>query len=396
MESELDVLPCGVMQTLEDGTIRRVNRTFCNWLELSADALLGRRFQDLLTMGGKIFHHTHWAPLLRMQGSISEVKLELVHGETVLPVVVNVLRRDDHGTIVLEIAAYIARDRDRYEQELVRSRRRLENAITELNGLHAAAKDRAVFAEQMIGIVSHDLRNPLGAIQMGTEVLAATPELSDEQRRVLARISRAADRATHLIEDLLDFTRARVGSGLSVALAPIRLHEVAAECLDELRLAHPARRFVHEREGDGPCLGDARRLAQLLGNLLSNAIAYGAPDGPITVRTTTRSACGIAVHNLGAPIPSALQASIFEPMTRGSDHAAPGPAQGTGPRVLPGPHEPTAPHVPTGPHVPIGPTGAARSVGLGLFIVREIARAHGGTAWVLSSAEAGTSFHVEW
>ena len=360
MEIDLDVLPCGLLQTLEDGTIQRANRTFCNWIDVSAETLIGRRFQDLLTMGGKIFHHTHWAPLLRMQGSISEVKLELVHGEGVLPIVVNVVRREHLGAIVLEIAAYVARDRDRYEQELVRARRRLEAAVSELNGLHTAAKDRAVFAEQMMGIVSHDLRNPLNAIQMGTDLLA-TSMLSDDQRKVLARIGRATDRATHLIADLLDFTRARVGLGLSVALAPLRLHDVVAECLEELRLGYPGRELVHERDGEAVCIGDAARISQLLGNLVSNAIAYGVRDAPITIRSSARAASGLAVHNFGPPIPEDLRTTMFEPMTRGHD-----------------------------------PAGAGRSVGLGLFIVREIARAHGGTAWVVTSEAAGTSFHVEW
>jgi phosphoserine phosphatase RsbU/P len=360
LDSELDFIPCGVLQTLDNGTIRRVNRTFCGWLGVPAESLLGRRFQDLLTIGGKIFHHTHWAPLLRMQGSISEVKLELVHGETVIPILVNAIRRDDDGTIVHEIAAYVARDRDRYEQELVRSRHRLEDLVAELNAMHAAAKDRAVFAEQMVGIVSHDLRNPLNAIQLGTEMLARS-ELSDPQRRMLVRVGRATERATHLIEDLLDFTRARVGQGIAVALASIDLHEVVAMSLDELRLAYPARELVHVIVGDGPCTGDPRRLAQLVGNLVSNAQTYGAPGTPITVTSRVGVPCEIAVHNSGPPIASEVQATMFEPMTRG--HSA-------------------------------GET--SRSVGLGLFIVREIARAHGGTASVDSTATTGTTFRIEW
>jgi sigma-B regulation protein RsbU (phosphoserine phosphatase) len=359
-ESELDVVPCGVLQTLDDGTIRRVNRTFCGWFGGSPEALIGRRFQDLLTIGGKIFHHTHWAPLLRMQGSISEVKLELVHGDGVVPIVVNVIRRDHEGTIVHDIAAYVARDRDRYEQELVRSHRRLEDLVSELNALHGATKDRAMFAEQMVGIVSHDLRNPLNAIQLGTEMLRRS-ELSDPQQRMLTRIARATERATHLIEDLLDFTRARVGNGIAVSLEPIHLHEAIAHCLDEFRLGHPARELVHVLEGDGSCVGDARRLAQLVGNLVSNAHAYGAANTPITVTSRMGVTCGIAVHNLGEPIPTEVQATMFEPMTRGESAS-----------------------------------GNTRSVGLGLFIVREIARAHGGTATVESLAPTGTTVRVAW
>ncbi len=347
------------MQTLDDGTIRRANRTFAGWIGVPQDSLVGRRFQDLLTIGGKIFHHTHWAPLLRMQGSIAEVKLELMSGDDVLPIVVNATRRDDGtGAFVHEIAAYIARDRDRYEQELIRSRRKLEEAFAELDLAHRTAKDRALFAEQMMGIVSHDLRTPLAAIQMGSDLLSSmTP--TEAQQRVIARITRATDRATHLIDDLLDFTSARVGRGISVALAPIHLHDIIAESLEELRLAHANRTLVHRREGDSACSGDARRLVQLVGNLVANAVAYGAPSAPITITTRVREASSITVHNEGPPIPAELQASMFEPMKRGHDG------------------------------------GARRSIGLGLFIVREIARAHRGTATV-GSSETGTTFRIEW
>lgn len=363
MLRDLDVLPCGLLQTREDGTILHVNQTFCVWIGASREALTGKRFQDLLTMGGRIFHHTHWAPLLRMQGSISEVKLELLHGDSVLPVVINAVRREEEGAIVHELAIYVARDRDRYEQELVRARRSLEDMVAELNNLHAAAKERAVFAEQMIGIVSHDLRNPLSAIQMGTELLASSG-LNEDDERILQRIGRSTRRATKLIADLLDFTRVRVGKGISVSLAPLRLHDVVAEALEELRLTHPSSTLVHLREGEGDCIGDAGRITQLLGNLVSNAAAYGAPSSPITIatRASHRSARYVlSVHNLGPLIPDDLQALMFEPMTRGHDRPSSG-----------------------------------RSVGLGLFIVREIARAHGGTASVVSTEQNGTVFRVEW
>jgi phosphoserine phosphatase RsbU/P len=395
LERDLDVLPCGLVQTLDDGTIRHVNRTFCAWLGTTPEALIGRRFQDLLTMGGKIFHHTHWAPLLRIQGSIAEVKLELVHEDSVIPVVVNAVRRDERGTLVHEIAAYVARDRDRYEQELVRARRRLEDLVNELNELHAAAKDRALFAEQMIGIVGHDLRNPLQAIQMGAEMLAGSA-LSGEQQRMLTHVERATHRATNLLGDLLDFTRARFGKGITVRLEPLRLHDVAAQSLDELRRTHPGLPLVHVRDGEGACLGDSRRIAQLLGNLVSNAIAYGAKSSPITITTSAGASTRLSVHNLGPPIPDALQATLFEPTPRGERHHGPG-----GGSVLGGPGALAGSggaREATGAAAPRSGGGArpARSIGLGLFLVREIARAHGGTASVTSSPQAGTTFRVEW
>jgi sigma-B regulation protein RsbU (phosphoserine phosphatase) len=185
-------------------------------------------------------------------------------------------------------------------------------------------------------------------------------ELSGNQQRAVSRISRATQRATHLIADLLDFTQARVGTGLTVSYSAIDLHEAVSDAVDELAHVHPSRTVRHVREGEGACSADASRLSQLVGNLVSNAIAHGEPSAPITVTSTVAEhSCSIAVHNQGAPIPPEAQASIFQAMTRGAN----APASG-------------------------------RSVGLGLFIVREIARAHGGNAEVQSSAEHGTTFRV--
>ena len=342
----LDSAPCALMQTSDDGTFLRVNKTFCRWLGRAPADLIGkRRFQDLLTMGGRIFHQTHWAPLLRIQGSVSEVKLEILHADgTTIPMMLNALRVEHAGVIVHELAAFVARDRDRYEQELLR--------------LRDDAKDRALFAEQMIGIVSHDLRNPLSTIGMASQLLAGE-ELSTSEQRLVSKITRATDRASRLIADLLDFTQARLGRGLSVTLEAIDLHHAVAEAVEELRLAHPSRTLVHVTSGGGPCAADASRLEQLVGNLVSNAVAYGIPDAPVTVTTTVDpTSFAISVHNAPAlRYRRPMLTSIFRPMTRGS-------AVGR----------------------------ATRSVGLGLFIVREIARRHGGDASVTSTAEAGTTF----
>jgi sigma-B regulation protein RsbU (phosphoserine phosphatase) len=196
----------------------------------------------------------------------------------------------------------------------------------------------------------------MGAALLSKQGLAPT------QQRVIDRIRRSTVRATKMIADLLDFTQARLGRALSATLASIALHEVVGDALEELRLAHPQRSLVHVSRGEGSCSGDASRLTQLVGNLVSNAAAYGDPGGPITVTSTIAEACcSIAVHNTGPPIPAALQATLFEPLARG-----------------------------------VSGQSEARSIGLGLFIVREIARAHDGTVQVTSSTEAGTTFELSW
>jgi phosphoserine phosphatase RsbU/P len=351
-EDWFQVAPCGLLRTAEDGMILRVNPMFCTWAGRSAEELVERlRFQELLSMGGRIFHQTHWAPLLRIQGSVSEVKLEIVHPDgSKIPMVINAVRRDVEGKTRHDLAVFVARDRDRYEQELVKSRKRLEE-------LHSEAKDRALFAEQMIGIVSHDLRSPLATISMGAEMLEESA--SAPQLRLVNRVKRATSRAVELIGELLDFTAARVGSGVSITAKQIDLHTSVADTLEDLRLAHPAHALVHVREGEGACLADEARVAQVVGNLVSNATVYGEREREITVTTGGGAHPTVSVHNWGAPIPAEQLSVLFEPMTRGTSAS-----------------------------------NTTRSVGLGLFIVREIARAHGGAAKVVSSPNSGTTFTV--
>ncbi|HEX5657217.1 MAG TPA: PAS domain-containing sensor histidine kinase [Polyangiales bacterium] len=370
-DDPFDSAPCGLLVTEDSGLIARVNQTLCTWLQRPAESMVrAQRFQDMLTMGCRIFHQTHWMPLLQMQGSVAEVQLELkLPDGSVLPVLANAIR-DPAGTKT-EIALFITHDRRKYEQELLLARRRAEEALENerraqttlaelLRKQEAEAKARAQLAEQLIGIVSHDLRTPLNAIVLGASLLGAN-EVSAAQKRTVTRITSAANRATRLIADLLDFTQARVGGGLRVNDGPLDLHAVVAECVEELRLAWPGRMIEHTTVGVGCGRGDADRVAQVVTNLVTNALTYGTPNQPVTVESASLDqALRLRVHNRGEPIPEALRPQIFEPLRRGEQQ------------------------------VKLG----SRSVGLGLYIVQQIALAHGGHVDLSSSAEAGTAFSV--
>ena len=366
---------CALLVTATDGTIYRANETFCGWVGRSAASMVGLvRMQDLLTMGSRIFHQTHWAPLLQIQGSVSEVKLEMRRLDgTTFPAVVNAVRRQNDESAWHEIALFVAEDRHRYEHELVLSRRRAEELLVkeqqtrealviaqaELDRQRATAEDRALFAEQMMGIVSHDLRNPLAVIHMSGLILGRG-DLGPAQQQALQRLTRANKLALRLIADLLDFTSARLGRGLQLALERVDIDTLIADGLGDLRLAYPNRRIVHESSGCSICSASSDRIVQVLGNLVSNAIRHGSADSPITVRTSLENArCRISVHNFGKTIGKELMQVMFEPMVRGADR------------------------------------GASEGVGLGLFIVREIVRAHRGTVTVQSNADTGTTFTVE-
>lgn len=234
------------------------------------------------------------------------------------------------------------------------------NDVTELSQRRAQAEDRALFAEQMVGIVSHDLKTPLMAVRMSASLLGRSP-LTPNQQRIVDRIGSATARANRLIGDLLDFTQARLGQGLQVSRRPLDLHALVADSVEELALSYPTHALLHVREGDGDCRADGDRLSQVIGNLVANAASHGAAAQPITVHS--RIGAGgfeLAVHNHGQAIAAEALQRIFEPMQRGTDAAAGG-----------------------------------RSVGLGLYIVREIARAHGGSVTVRSGAGQGTTFMLQ-
>jgi sigma-B regulation protein RsbU (phosphoserine phosphatase) len=337
-----------------------VNKPFCAWLNYSKAELIGKkRFQDLLTMGARIFHQTHWMPLLEMQGSISELKLDVRHRDgSAVPMVLNVVRHGQGPEHTQEVAAFVAWDRDKYEKELLLSRKKLEMHIAEVERLKAEMQDRALFAEQMMGIVSHDLRNPLSAVHTGIHVLfLQTP--TDSQTRVLSRMAESVSRANRLVSDLLDFTVARVGKGIGITRRLVDLHDVVTQSMAELALAFPERLLRHEKMGEGECRVDPDRVAQLVGNLVANAMTYGDASREVTVTTSvSHDQVEISVHNWGAAIPAELISSLFQPMVRGT------------------------------------PAKSDRSVGLGLFIIMGIAKAHGGRVTVESSVEKGTFFVV--
>jgi len=210
--------------------------------------------------------------------------------------------------------------------------------------------------EMFVGILGHDLRNPLGAIVAGAELLAG--QLSDERQvRTLERMTAASRRMSAMIEQLLDLTRARLGGGLGLVRVRARLdvRELVQRALDELRATNPERDIAFEAASDCTTSGDPERLLQLFSNLVANAVAHGAHGTRIIVSVFGRSRdIVVAVRNQGL-IPPERLATLFEPF------------QGS-------------------------PRDAARStgLGLGLFISQQIAVAHGGELTVESTAAAGT------
>ncbi|MGH9886584.1 MAG: sensor histidine kinase, partial [bacterium] len=214
------------------------------------------------------------------------------------------------------------------------------------------------FHEEMLGIVGHDLRNPLSAMGVGIELLR-TRIADPDSVRVLGRLENSARRMTTIVDQLLDVTRARLGTGIPIERRALRLQPLIAGVLDELRLVY--RTTVFELRGDDiEGAWDGNRLGQVVSNLGSNAALYGKPGGPVLIELAQADgAATIAISNpiRDAPIPDGVLQTLFDPFQRGRGREHPG------------------------------------GLGLGLHIVREIVRAHGGTIEA-ASTDAGTTFRV--
>jgi signal transduction histidine kinase len=215
------------------------------------------------------------------------------------------------------------------------------------------------FQQLLVGIVSHDLRNPLGVIIGSAGLLL--PRVQDSRMgKSVERILANGQRAARIVSDLLDLTRTRLGAGIPIVPKRVDLGELVHELVEEVRIAHPKRRIELDRAPGAVGTWDPDRLAQVVTNLLGNAIQYGPADTPVRVTLRPSGAeVVLAVHNRGSAIPPALLEHIFDPFKRGERTR-----------------------------------GAEQGLGLGLYIVQHIVSGHGGRVEARSSEVEGTSFTV--
>ena len=237
-------------------------------------------------------------------------------------------------------------ERRRSEGELAaEARRRLE------------AENQTRFAEMFIGILGHDLRNPLNAISIGA-ALIKRKGIADA--RVLERILHSSERMSNMVGQLLDLTRTRLAGGIPIERRSASLRTVVAGAVEELQLVHRDREIRLEPGEKIDGQWDTDRLAQVVSNLVGNALEHGAPDRPVTVRlSAVDDIVRLSVHSFGPPIPPEILSMIFDPYRRTTARS-----------------------------------GRSKGLGLGLFITQQIVLAHGGRLDCRSTDEDGTTLTV--
>lgn len=347
--------PCGYVSTLPNGAFIRVNQTMLGWTGYQREELLaGMRLLDLLSVPGKIYHETHYAPLLQMQGFVNEIAFDLVcrDGKR-LPVLLNtVQKRDASGTpLINRTTIFNASHRRHYEREIQLARKKAEEALR--------------LRDHFLSLASHELKTPLtailGNIQLFQRRITKEASLGERERRTVQVILNQAHRLNAMVKSLLDASRIETGH-LSIMPERLNLYALVSRIVDEMQSA------LETRDIDVRCetqsimiIGDEMRLEQVFQNLIQNALKYSAADAPVRIILTQQNEhIEVAVVDQGIGIPQTSIPQLFDRFYRATNVQ----------------------------------DGVIGGMGIGLYVVNEIVELHGGKVWAESVEGEGSTFTV--
>jgi PAS domain S-box-containing protein len=336
----------------DDGTIVAGNATLADMLGVAASELVGRTIETLLTTPARIFYQTHFFPLIKLHGRAEEVYMTLrARSGAGVPVLVNAVRHEHEGQARIDGAFIRIREREKYEEELLRAKKTAEMA--------SASKTR------FLSMMSHDLRTPLGAIIGYADLLALgiRGEVNEAQKADLTRIRRSSKALLGMLDDLLTVARTQ-NAQLPMRLEPLIVQRELAEAESVLtpRFMEAGLRYVREEcPADLVVRADRDRLQRIVLNLLSNAAKFTPSGGQVSVAcSTVADRVLIRVSDTGRGIPEEKLGTVFQPFVQVDSKDASN--QG--------------------------------GMGLGLAIGRELARAMGGDIAVESAVGRGSIFTV--
>jgi PAS domain S-box-containing protein len=355
MDESLNTAPCGFFSFTDDGTIIEGNLTLADMLGSDPADLAGAHIERILPAGGRIFYHTYLFPMLKVQGRVEEIYLALRSrsGEDI-PVLLNGVRREIGGRPVSECVCVRMNRRHAYEDQLLQARKLAEESN--------AAKAK------FLSMMSHDLRTPLTAIDGNAQLLESgmLGELTSDQTDAVQAIREAARMQMALIGDILEFARLESGR-VPVTTRPVPVADAItrAETLIGVQATDAGLRFIRGGCNGAAVFADPDRLQQILLNLLTNAVKFTPPGGEIALSCESRDdRVLIRVRDTGVGIPPENLQRIFSPFVQLASPDAES-------------------------------SSAARGVGLGLAISRELARAMRGDVTAESIPGRGSVFTVD-
>jgi signal transduction histidine kinase len=247
-------------------------------------------------------------------------------------------------------------------EDVMRFNEAIDQALAESISRYAAMVKQS--ENMFLAILGHDLRNPLGTVVTGSTFLMRANDIPSKYVLAATRMFNSGQRMNKLIADLIDFTRTHLGAGIPIKPKRMNLTEVCLNVVDELRTSHPERIIDFNSFSREDLFGDDNRLAQVMSNLIGNALQYGAPHEPISVRmSSTGEDITVTVNSKGPVIAPNKLGSVFDPLVRLAAKENANDVRET-------------------------------SLGIGMFIAREIVNAHKGSIAVESNEAEGTTFRM--
>ena len=345
LEDFFETAPCALLSLTPDSKVFQANKILGAWLERDPVDLVGMRFQELLSFGARIAYETHLSPLLRMQGHVHEIALDLLATDgSRVPMFGNAAekRNSDGSLFSTRFALFKAVDRRAYERGLLKASVEAEAALEKEH-------ETALLREQFIAVLGHDLRNPFASLSAGLRLLDHQHEENARTKKIVAEMQGSIQRGLNLIDDVLDFARGRLGGGIAVERQNENPEPALRQVIAEVRSFANEHEIVDRLKIDRPFLCDPDRLAQLGANLLSNAVSHGSIDEPVIIEaSTTENQFRLSVANSGEPIPDEIRDELFSPFFRAAGRSS------------------------------------QNGLGLGLYIASEVAKAHDGVLEVRS------------
>lgn len=347
--------PCGYLTTAADGTIIKINNTLLELLQYQRDDLINKRkWQELFTIGSKMYFETHFHPLLLMQGKVKEVNFELFRKDrTKVPVLINsvLIKNQDDQLTITRSTVFDFTDRKKYEAELLFAKRRAEELTRDL-----ARANKEL--EQFVYIASHDLQEPLRTVKNYLVLLEEdyAPSLDEDAKMCIDVIDGAVGRMQELIQALLNYSRLRAQSERD----NVDIGGLVEDVLDNLAAIIEEKQATVITENLPTLPVFAMHFRQLLQNLISNAIKFSQPGIPPVIKLSARKQPQhwlFAVRDNGIGIDAKHYNKIFEVFKR------------------------------------LHSTEHYEGTGIGLAFCKKIVDLHQGKLWVHSELGEGSTFY---
>lgn len=332
-----DTAPCGYISIDAEGRIQTANPKLSDWLATPGSAIVGTHVTALFSIASRVVFETSVLPLLHLHGEVSGVSLDLSSrtGENI-PVMISATARGTGQGRMTQMVLLRSERRRNFERDLLEARAETEARLS-------IAQKQGELREQFVAILGHDLRNPVAAFYAGIRALSRNPP-KDKKAELLQLMQGSVHRMERLIENVLDYARERLGSGIELDLGVGDLEPAIRQAFEELRAVHPDRDLKLSLNIGHDVECDAQRIGQLVSNLLGNALTHGDTERPVTVDAVTFANNGLKINvcNHGPQISAETQKRLFDPFDRGDE------------------------------------SNYRKGLGLGLHIASEIAKAHHG------------------